>query len=429
MKKNISINLFGTLYAIDEDAYTLLERYLNSMKSYFARQQGGEEIADDIEHRVAELLWQQKQQGMEAVNIDMVKGIIAKIGNPAEIAGDEAADQAPTDEAQQPDSEKPLGWGNARFRVGGFRYNFKGEKVEYDESNNYYDRLKARIKNRYLYRDPQNRLLGGVLSGLANYFDTGDPLWWRLGFTVLSLMMWYCDIWGLLLPILYTAFWIILPEVRTPEDRLRMMGRDVNPENLNEQILHDSANASAQEYYARPSDGSKPLKVLFGILLAVFLFPLGILLLIFFVFAILVTSVFGGFISHLLPFDVADNEWSGLPEFVQTNSTNIWFLILFGLLTLGIPLYLIVRRLFMHTKPMSVRSKVAVLIVWLISLAMMVLTMVNNGVRLSEFLNTHHSVTYQYEYDSDNEEELVTDTIAADTTAVITPDTQPTDSL
>ena len=63
MKKNISINLFGTLYAIDEDAYTLLERYLNSMKSYFARQEGGEEIADDIEHRVAELLWQQKQQG------------------------------------------------------------------------------------------------------------------------------------------------------------------------------------------------------------------------------------------------------------------------------------------------------------------------------------------------------------------------------
>ena len=85
MKKNISINLFGTLYAIDEDAYTLLERYLSSMKSYFARQQGGEEIADDIEHRVAELLWQRKQEGMEAVNIETIKDIIAKIGNPDEI--------------------------------------------------------------------------------------------------------------------------------------------------------------------------------------------------------------------------------------------------------------------------------------------------------------------------------------------------------
>ena len=85
MKKNISINIFGTIYAIDEDAYQLLENYLQSMKNYFERQEGGDEIADDIEHRVAELLWEHKQQGMEAVTIDTIKGIIEKIGNPAEI--------------------------------------------------------------------------------------------------------------------------------------------------------------------------------------------------------------------------------------------------------------------------------------------------------------------------------------------------------
>ena len=53
MKKNITINMFGQLYAIDEDAYELLERYLSSMKRYFSDKEGGEEIADDIEHRVA----------------------------------------------------------------------------------------------------------------------------------------------------------------------------------------------------------------------------------------------------------------------------------------------------------------------------------------------------------------------------------------
>ena len=88
MKKNISINLFGTLYAIDEDAYNMLERYIDSMKSYFARQEGGAEIADDIEHRVAELLWQRKEAGAQTVNIDDVKEIIRIIGNPAEIASD-----------------------------------------------------------------------------------------------------------------------------------------------------------------------------------------------------------------------------------------------------------------------------------------------------------------------------------------------------
>ena len=73
MKKNISINICGTIYAIDEDAYQLLENYLQSMKNYFRNEEGGDEIADDIEHRVAELLWEYKEKGMTAVNIETVK--------------------------------------------------------------------------------------------------------------------------------------------------------------------------------------------------------------------------------------------------------------------------------------------------------------------------------------------------------------------
>ena len=76
MKKNICINLFGTLYAIDEDAYQLLERYIENMKSFFSNREGGEEIADDIEHRVAEHLWGLKESGVEAISIEMVKDIM-----------------------------------------------------------------------------------------------------------------------------------------------------------------------------------------------------------------------------------------------------------------------------------------------------------------------------------------------------------------
>ena len=96
MKKNITINLFGTLYNIDEDAYQLLDNYLQSMKNYFSRQLNGDEIADDIEHRVAELLWEYKEKGIEAVSIDIIKEIIGKIGNPSEIDtnnGNEQPDQ------------------------------------------------------------------------------------------------------------------------------------------------------------------------------------------------------------------------------------------------------------------------------------------------------------------------------------------------
>ena len=76
MKKNITINLFGTLYNIDEDAYQLLDNYLQSMKRYFSTKDGGEEIADDIEHRVAELLWEKKEQGTDAISIEIIKEII-----------------------------------------------------------------------------------------------------------------------------------------------------------------------------------------------------------------------------------------------------------------------------------------------------------------------------------------------------------------
>ena len=54
MKKNITINLFGQLYAIDEDAYELLKKYEDTLRAYFSKQEGGDEIADDIEHRVAD---------------------------------------------------------------------------------------------------------------------------------------------------------------------------------------------------------------------------------------------------------------------------------------------------------------------------------------------------------------------------------------
>lgn len=111
MKKNININLFGTLYAIDEDACELLEDYLNNMKSYFAKREGGDEIADDIEHRVAEHLWALKEQGMNAIDLETVKRIIGSIGNPDEVDGstnDDSAESAGDSTTETDDSARRL---------------------------------------------------------------------------------------------------------------------------------------------------------------------------------------------------------------------------------------------------------------------------------------------------------------------------------
>ena len=91
MKKNITINLSGRLFQIDEDACDMLQHYVDSLRSAFGKEEGGDEIVDDIETRIAELFDELKTQGNEAVNIDHVKEIISRIGRPEELTGNEDA--------------------------------------------------------------------------------------------------------------------------------------------------------------------------------------------------------------------------------------------------------------------------------------------------------------------------------------------------
>ncbi|MEE1092321.1 MAG: PspC family transcriptional regulator, partial [Prevotella sp.] len=91
MKKNITINLFGTLYSIDEDAYMLLDSYIESMKKHFAGKEDGTEIANDIESRIAELMYELKEKGCEPLCIEQIRSIIERIGNPEDI--DETTDE------------------------------------------------------------------------------------------------------------------------------------------------------------------------------------------------------------------------------------------------------------------------------------------------------------------------------------------------
>ena len=89
MKKNITINLCGRLFQIDEDAYELLQQYIESLRQSFGHEEGCEEIVNDIEARIAELFAELKQQGIEAITIEHVKDIITRIGKPEELKGEE----------------------------------------------------------------------------------------------------------------------------------------------------------------------------------------------------------------------------------------------------------------------------------------------------------------------------------------------------
>ena len=270
MKKNITINLFGTLYNIDEDAYQLLDNYLQSMKRYFGSKDGGEEIADDIEHRVAELLWEKKEQGLDAINLEIIKEIIGKIGNAEEIAG----------EQQTENEERKTGNGGQSVESG----NTYTEEDNFDPSTaSLWERIRHHFKNRRLFRDPDNQLLGGVCSGVANYIGFGDPILWRL----LLLALFFVEGVGL---ITYLIMWLIIPLARTPEDKLMMKGKKLTPNNINEQIIQDHSTQNTCSGSSNRNNGSGCLKLLFGLLALLILGPLGLLIL---VAIALITGWFG----------------------------------------------------------------------------------------------------------------------------------------
>ena len=89
MKKTLTVNLGGTVYHIDEDAYKLLDTYLSNLRIHFCREEGAEEIVHDMELRISELFTDRLRDGKQVITIEDVEEIIAQMGKPEDL-GDEA---------------------------------------------------------------------------------------------------------------------------------------------------------------------------------------------------------------------------------------------------------------------------------------------------------------------------------------------------
>ena len=275
MKKNININLFGTLYAIDEDACTLLENYLENMRSYFAKRDGGDEIFDDIEHRVAEHLWSLKENGMTAIDIDTVKQIISSIGNPDEMESgvEEVADSKieETSDAEADSEDKEQSEGEDQGEGEG-KDNGQSEGKAQSESNSnasndtdsnttaeetiggkWIDRVLHHVSTHRFYRDGKDKIGGGVISGLCHYCGGGDIVVWRVGIVLFLLAIFVLNqtfryyfispLLGFLffVPIIiYVVLWLVAPVALTTEERLSMTGKEVTPESISKAIIAEA---------------------------------------------------------------------------------------------------------------------------------------------------------------------------------------------
>ncbi|MBP9926768.1 MAG: PspC domain-containing protein, partial [Cyclobacteriaceae bacterium] len=188
MKKNISINISGIIFHIEEDGYENLRKYLDSIKRYFASFEDSSEILSDIESRIAEIFLAKLNEGKQVITAEDVSSLMATMGSVSDFKAAEEQE-------------------------------FAGEsfKTQSDSSQNQKNTTTARK----LQRDQKRKILGGVCAGLAHYFNI-DPVWPRLLFALLILGSYG----GLLL--VYIILWIVLPvgEDLEEEPSVKKMFRD-----------------------------------------------------------------------------------------------------------------------------------------------------------------------------------------------------------
>ena len=199
MKRTVQINLGGVPFTIDDDAYRHLDGYLVDLETYFARSGNQEEIMADIESRVAELL-SGMLKSRHIVEMTDVETVIKVMGTPHEFDGTEEA---------KPDGEP---------------WDIKTGKR--------------------LFRNTDDKVIGGVCSGLAAYFGIQEVLWVRLAFVLVFLTMGF----GV---ILYIVMWALVPEAKTAADRLAMMGEPANARNIGtmvERSIEDLSSTIKQNW-------------------------------------------------------------------------------------------------------------------------------------------------------------------------------------
>ena len=157
MNKVININFQGRILPIEEIAYETLKQYIESLRVYFANEEGRDEIINDIECRIAELCEERLKKGTVCIAVGDIDLIIASIGRPADF---EAQDGFEATSSQSQQSTNQHNDQNNYQNTSGSNYS------NFDSSNN---------RPKRLYRDEQNKVLGGVCSGIANYFGI-EPL-------------------------------------------------------------------------------------------------------------------------------------------------------------------------------------------------------------------------------------------------------------
>ena len=200
MNKTYPTNISGRIFYVDDNAYTLLLNYLNQLREIFTGPDGHEIVAD-IESRIAEIFTERIEGGATVITLEDVNRVIDIMGHPEDLSeGDVPTEEHPKEEEQasshiseeEPEAKKPP------F----IQFNFRPQKR--------------------LFRNMQNKVLGGVIGGLATYLG-----WDATVMRILVVLLAFFTYVGPLL-IIYLIAWMVIPPAKTSKQILEMHGEEIN---------------------------------------------------------------------------------------------------------------------------------------------------------------------------------------------------------
>jgi phage shock protein PspC (stress-responsive transcriptional regulator) len=326
MNKTIIINISGTIFHVEEEAYEKLKVYMTDVKNYFSKSEDSFEIISDIENRIAELF-------LEIIRAEEKEVIITK------------------------DVEKVI-------RTMGQPEQFEKEMSDED----IFTEEPTLIIKKRLYRNSEDKIAGGVCSGIAAYFNI-DPIWVRL-LLIISIFIFGTGV------LLYIVLWMIMPEANTRTEKLAMRGESPTLESIRRSVEQE-INGIRKNFDEQNKNRSSALRVLinnlvtavrsilkFGIKVLVkaigaLIFALALALII--ALSILISTLLG-----ITNFELS----SDMPLFLLREENQELMLIttyIVGMIPLLV-IFLVGIRILFNTNLFSRISGLSLLGVWLLSL-------------------------------------------------------------
>jgi len=348
MDKTININIAGILFKIDEDAYHILRDYLQAINNCFRNTQGGAETIEDIESRIAEIF--QSQKGLAgAITRRHVEEMISIIGRPDDFDRNETDAEPRT-------------------------YIYQAKRM---------------------YRNPNDRIIGGVCGGIGAYLDI-EPVLFRILFVIFAVTFGV----GLFI---YLALWIALPSAKTDTQKREMYGDACGSERLRPSYTDDysTTHRSSKTVNNRVTGIGNAFNEIFRalgkaciIILRIFMIFMGVVLVI---IGFLAIVAFLAIFIFRYPGLFSDNSFSAdltyMPDFLNyiVNPSFTPWIITLSMIALLLPtlalIYWGVKMIFWFKAKDGILSLIC-LVAWFIDLSALSLILFHEGINFNRIART-----------------------------------------